>query len=369
MRKFAYITAAILSVTGICLGLVADDAAPVKKENTSAQAKTVAKPAAKTEKDDIKAGKPEVQSPANQEDDVPAKYTADEAAIRKANESLLKAYASDSPQAVAEHFTQDGEYVNSSGAVFHGRDAIQESLATFFADNPGCELQAELHDLRFVSPTVAIVEGTTTVVHEHDASETNCNFTAVYNKTDNKWLIASVRDQMHVVKPSHETQLEQLSFLIGDWVNEDSDSVVSFSCRPTENGKYLIRDFTMKVHGQDVLSGTERIGWDPVSGRLRAWIFDSEGGFADGTWTREGDTWILRLNGVSSDGELASGSSIYHVIDNHSVSWQAVDHVIGGVAIPDGPEFTLVHKSPLPLDRDEKSDAATTDEKPAKSSP
>lgn len=369
MRKFAYITAAILSVTGICLGLVADDAPPVKKEKTATQAKTVTKPAAKAEKDDAKASQPVEQTPADQEDDVPAKFTADEAAIRKANESLLKAYASDSPQAVAEHFTQDGEYVNSSGAVFHGREAIQDSLTAFFAEHPGCELQAELHDLRFVSPTVAVVEGTTTVIHEHDTLETNCNFTAIYNKLDGQWLIASVRDQMHVVKPSHETQLEQLSFLIGDWVNEDSDSVVTFSCRPTENGKFLIRDFTMKVHGQDVLSGTERIGWDPVSGRLRAWIFDSEGGFADGTWSREGDTWILKLNGVSSDGELASGNSIYRVIDNHSVSWQAVDHVIGGVASPDSPEFTLVHRSPHPLDQDEKTNENNNDKKPTKSAP
>ncbi len=370
MRKFAYLTAAVLSVMGICLGLVADDAAPAKKTAAPAPAKTATKPAIKAAKTAEPADAE--KAPANQEEDVPAKYSADEAAIRKANESLLKAYASDDADAVAKHFTQDGEYINSNGALFHGREAIQGSLTAFFADHPGCELQAVLHDLRFVSPTVAIVEGTTTVIHKPDSSETHCNFTAVYNKTEDQWLLASVRDRLHVARPAHENQLEQLSFLIGDWVNEDSDSVVSFSCQPTPNGKFLIRDFTMHAHGQDVLSGTERIGWDPLSSKLRAWIFDSEGGFADGTWTREGDTWVMRLAGVSAEGEMASGTSIYKVIDDHTITWQGVDHVVGGVSSPDSPEMTLVRKSPHPEDHDAKTqdhDAKTADaptEKPAK---
>ena len=358
MRKFAYLTAAVLSVTGICIGLAADDATITKKPAASTPSKTGTKPApkaTKTEEKPAKTAEDEEKVPAKQEADVPAKYSADEAAIRQANDSLLKAYASDNAETVAQHFTPDAEYVNSNGAVFHGREAIQDSLTTFFADHPGCELQTELHDLRFVSPTVAIVEGTTTVVHKGDSDETtHCKFTAVYNKNDDKWLLASVRDQLHAVRPTHEDQLEQLSFLIGDWVNEDSDSVVSFSCRPTENGKFLIRDFSMKVQGQEVLSGTERIGWDPLTGKLRAWIFDSEGGFAEGMWHREGDVWTLRLSGVNSAGEVASGTSHYTVINDHRMTWQAVDHVIGGVALPNSPEFTLVQKSPDPLDQDEK---------------
>lgn len=372
MRRFAYLTAAVLSVTGICLGLAADDAAPAKKTGAAAQPKTTAKPAAKATKTETtegeekpaKTAKPADKDPVptNQEPDVPAKYSADETAIREANQSLLKAYASDNAAAVVDHFTQDGEYVNSNGSVFHGRDAILESLTSFFSDHPGCELEAELHDIRFVSPSVAIVEGTTTVVHKSESNETtHCNFTAVYNKTEDKWQIASVRDQLHSSRMSHEDQLDQLSFLIGDWIDEDSDSVVSFSCRPTDNGKFLIRNFTLKVQGQEVLSGTERIGWDPLTGKLRAWIFDSEGGFAEGTWHREGDhNWILRSAGVTADGEVASGLSRYTVISGHSMTWQTVDHVIGGVALPDSPEFTLVHTSPDPHDLDDKSAKADT---------
>lgn len=358
MRKFAFLSATLLSVTGVCLGLAADDAAPPKPAGTQVQSKDATKPAPKPEEKPAKAAKTTEAAdkvPANQEPDVPSKYTADETAIRAANESLIKAYCADDAKAVAEHFTPDGEYVNDRGSVFHGREAIQDSLTEFLGDHPGCKLESDLNEIRFVSPTVAIVEGTTTVTHKEDDSVTRCNFTAVYNKNDDKWQIASVRDQLDVVHPKHEDQLEQLSWLIGDWIDEDDDSVVSFSCHPVNNGKFLVRDFSLKVQGQEVLSGTQRIGWDPLSGKLRAWIFDSEGGFSEGTWQREGDTWTLKSAGVTAEGEVASGTSVYKLVNDHSMTWQATEYQIDGVAVPDSPEFTLVHTSPHPIDHDEKA--------------
>ena len=369
MRKFAYFAAAIVSVTGICLGLVADDAPSVKKNAPPAASKAPAKSTAEESKTGAKESPVKTangtnkepsakeQAPVNQEPDVPAKYAADETAIRQAHESLLKAYASDKAEVVVEHFTQDGEYVNSSGAVFHGRAAIQSSLTDFLADHPGCELDAELHDVRFVSPTVAVVEGTTTVAHnsEGEVAEINqCHFTAIYNKLEEKWLLASIRDRQLPSRASHEDEIAQLSFLIGDWIDEDADSTVYFSCRPADNGKFLIREFAMKVEGREVLTGTERIGWDPLTGKLRAWVFDSEGGFAEGTWQMDGDAWVLRLAGVTADGEPASGTYVYRIVSTHSMTWQGVEHVVGGVTMPDSPEFTLVHKSPHPADQDEK---------------
>ena len=34
------------------------------------------------------------------------------------------------------------------------------------------------------------------------------------------------------------------------------------------------------------------IGYDPVKGRLRSWVFDSEGGFGEGSWRQEGNKWL-----------------------------------------------------------------------------
>jgi hypothetical protein len=82
----------------------------------------------------------------------------------------------------------------------------------------------------------------------------------------------------------------------GIWVTLDNDdntsnddSVVHFDCRPSENGNFLLRDFDVAVAGDSVIKGTQRIGWDPVSGKFRTWTFDSEGGYFDGYLSRDGD--------------------------------------------------------------------------------
>lgn len=288
------------------------------------------------------------------ESSVPAKFAADEKAIRKIHDDLVKAYSSDDAKAVAALFGSDGEYINAEGLVFKGRQEIEESLSEYVGDHPGCKLDSEIDAIRFVSPTVALVDGVTVVVHEEgEGDATHCHFAAVYVKTDNKWEVASVRDRLIYPVQFAEDQLSRLDFLKGDWIDEDDNSVVSFVCKPTDNNKFLLREFDLKISGKKVMSGSQRIGWDPISGNLRTWIFDSEGGFAEGVWEQDGDDWVLSVSGVTADGETASGSSIYKIVNEETLTWQAVDHEVGGIPVPDSPVFTLTRRGPAPTDGEE----------------
>jgi hypothetical protein len=58
---------------------------------------------------------------------------------------------------------------------------------------------------------------------------------------------------------------------------------------------------------------TEIIGWDPERGQLRSWVFTAAGRFAEGTWTREGDAWRVRLDGRGGD----MGRSCEFVVGHH----------------------------------------------------
>jgi hypothetical protein len=110
-----------------------------------------------------------------------------------------------------------------------------------------------------------------------------------------------------------------------------------------------VRQFTVKIAGEEAMTGTQRIGWDPISGKLRAWIFDSLGGYAEGTWHRDDDRWVLKTTGVTSDGQTASGTSIYTFVSEHIMTWQAIDHEIAGVQLPDSEIVTIVRKPPPPV--------------------
>jgi hypothetical protein len=96
------------------------------------------------------------------------------------------------------------------------------------------------------------------------------------------------------------------------------------------------------------MTGTQRIGWDPLRRQFRSWMFDSEGGFAEGLWSRDGDRWIVKAQGVTRDGQAASGTQIITFLNKDSSTWTSVDRTLDGEAIPAIDEFRLVRRPPRP---------------------
>jgi hypothetical protein len=43
-----------------------------------------------------------------------------------------------------------------------------------------------------------------------------------------------------------------------------------------------------------------------ISRRIRSWTFDSDGGFAEATWTCKKDRWFIQNKGTLADGRKAS---------------------------------------------------------------
>ena len=74
------------------------------------------------------------------------------------------------------------------------------------------------------------------------------------------------------------------------------------------------------------MTGTQRIGWDPVTRNIRSWVFDSEGGFGEGVWTREGNKWIVKKTGVTGDGKIASATNIISQVSKHRMTWESRSH-------------------------------------------
>ena len=170
-------------------------------------------------------------------------------------------------------------------------------------------------------------------------------FTAVYVKQGGQWRQAAVRDELaHDLTP-HD-RLKELEWLVGDWVNESQDAVVSTSCKWAKGGNFLDREFTMKTEGRPVLSGTQRIGWDPLKRQFKTWIFDSEGGHGEGYFTRTGNQWVVKVEGVGQDGQPVSATNIITRLGKDRMSWQSTERTVGGSAVPGIDEFVVVRKPP-----------------------
>ena len=273
--------------------------------------------------------------------------------IRSAGESFLKAFCAANADGVAAHFTPSAEYVDEHGKVFEGREAIACLMNAVFEQNDGCLLELHTDSIRMVNPGLAIEDGSTLLTPASDQGDgdetcTIGGYMMVHVKIEGKWLIASLRESPTSTKRSHRSQLRQLSWLQGDWVDESDESVVLFSCELTDRGNFLVRKFVIHVEGQETMNGTQRIGWDPLTGKLKSWIFDSEGGYAEGYWYRDDDTWMLKATGVTADGEPASSTSVYTLVNHDTIIWQSIDHEVGGIKLPDTEVVTIVRRAPTP---------------------
>lgn len=271
----------------------------------------------------------------------------DEKAIRSNVEAFTKAANAHDARALAALFTPDGELVNEEGHVIAGREAIERVFAASFQAHPKMQLSVAVKSLRFVAPIVAIEEGVSKVLKvPHDGVEHN-RYMVVHVKQDGQWQFASARD-LPGDENADRDSLEQLAWLIGQWVDESPAAVVITSYRWGVEKRAILSEFKIQVGGRPAMTGWQRIAWDPETKQIHSWIFDSEGGHADGVWTRNGNQWIVKMTGTRSDGTPASATNVITRVAKDRTTWQSRDRVAGDELLPDGDKIVVVRKPPQP---------------------
>lgn len=275
-----------------------------------------------------------------------ADRSADEQEIRKTAQAFVKAYNAGDAKAIAAEFMDDGEYIDEFKNIFKGREAIEKEFASFFEASPGNQVSITVEGVRFVGPTMAIEEGFTTLEHAdiNEGPSVESRYIAVHLKKDGRWQMAVARDLESEVPSPHE-HLRQLGWLIGEWVDESEGATVRTSTRWSEDGNFILSNFHVEAEGVRTMDGSQRIGWDPVAKQVRSWVFDSEGGFAEGAWTNIGEEWLVKATGVRPDGTIASATNVYSPLDGKTIRWSTTQRVIGGELQPDV-SVVMVHEPP-----------------------
>ncbi len=271
------------------------------------------------------------------------KPAPDEAAIRQAVQSYVEAFNRGDPVAVASHWSDDGEYVSPSGESFKGRKKIEAALKTFFAENKDLQLQASPSSIRFPRPNRAIETGTATVTRPGQPPE-ETQYVASYVKKGEAWKLTSVTEEESSVGYQH---LKELEWLSGDWIDRDDNVTLDTVYQWSGNQSFIAASFTIYVQGKVDLQGTQVIGWDPVAKTIRSWVFDSQGGFGEGTWSRKDNQWLVKSSSVLSTGEKASAINTYTYVDDNIFTFQSVGREIGGEPMPDIEAVTVVRKQPI----------------------
>ena len=86
--------------------------------------------------------------------------------------------------------------------------------------------------------------------------------------------------------------------MVGSWVDADDQATIETTIEWTKNRNFL----PPLVRGRDTRPGRHvghadhRLG--PADKQIRSWVFDSDGGFSEATWTHKGDRWFIQNNGT-----------------------------------------------------------------------
>jgi uncharacterized protein (TIGR02246 family) len=273
--------------------------------------------------------------------------TDDENAIRLLGKAFIKASNSHDAKALAALFVPAGEIVNDEGHAIQGREEIERTYTAIFQAYPKLQISGSTQSLRFVSPSVALEDGTSIIKHKSGEGAEHDRYTVVYVKEDGRWLLASARD-LPGEEASASEELEPLQWLIGQWVDESPNAMVVTSYRWDDARRSILSEFKIQIGGRPAMAGTQRISWDPSTKKLHSWVFDSEGGFAEGVWTRDGNRWIVKTTGSRRDGSVASATNIITHVAKGRMTWQSRDRVVGNDLLHDIGEIVIVRQPPQP---------------------
>ncbi len=276
--------------------------------------------------DKVHAKKKKTATPTGDKDD----RKADRAGIQAQREAFLKAFESGDAERVASFWSADGELIGDDGSVQRGRAAIEKAYRELFRPREKRRAEIESESLRFPSKDTAVEEGYFKV-RVGDAEPTTSRFSVLHVREGGKWLMAVVREG-----PAETVSLRNLEWLIGNWVAKSDDAEVNTTYEWMWDKSFIRVQFIIRQKDR-TLRGFQMIGKDEASGELRSWTFESEGGFGEATWSRDGKKWVLDASGRLPDGSTLTATNIIVPLDQDSFTWQTVKRSIGGEQVDDLP--------------------------------
>jgi uncharacterized protein (TIGR02246 family) len=273
-------------------------------------------------------------------------HSADEAAIRANIAAFVRAYNAGDAKAVAALFIPDGVIEDKEGDTSEGRAAIERTFKEMFTAAPQKRIEVFVESIRFIGSDLAMEVGSTKETASPNEPPDYDRYTVLHVKRDGKWQMALARDEEGPPDTAQE-ELQPLAWLVGDWIDDGGSTVVRSSCNWSEDGHFLLQEFEMQRKGENVMNVSQRIGWDPITKAIHSWVFDSEGGYGESIWTRDGNDWLIKATGVRPDGKTGSATNRLTQTGPDGYIWQSTDRIVGGEVQPPV-EVKVVRTPPKP---------------------
>lgn len=280
------------------------------------------------------------QDTATDSEQPPQPQSQDKIAIQAIRDSYTAAFNAKDIEKLISHWTENGVYVSrSTGEALSGREALKAEFTSILDRDDAPKLAVQLESLDLISPNVALERGSAIITRPDSSEETT--YQLVYLKQNGDWRIDRVSEDVVESKPSHYEQLKELEFLVGTWSNDTDGVTIEIDCQWTANQNFLSRQYRVLIEGEVDSSGLQIIGWDAKKNQVRSWLFDSDGGFVDGQWTKRDDGWIVQSVVTLADGASGSATSLIRSTESGDLAWRKFNRVLDGKLLPNTEELIL----------------------------
>ena len=269
------------------------------------------------------------QAPAPAPADPHAKDRADILAVMQ---SFVKTFQARNAKALAQHWTSEGEYEIAQVVRVRGHAALEKGFAEYFGKTPEVSVTIKPATIRFFSKDAALEEGEVLVRSSANDSATDAHYSALWARDGNAWRLARLSEL-----PAPEPSIEDLAWLIGEWKSmPGGQAEIRTTYSWTSNKRFIHVRFTM-TEKQLAISGDQIIGVDPATGGIRSWTFTADGGVGETDWSRDGDHWVLEVDGTMVDGRSLTETNILRRVGPDTFTLQSIDRRLDDEDLADLP--------------------------------
>ncbi len=239
--------------------------------------------------------------------------------IRRAATGYLEALNRGDAEQIASFWTPDGVFVDATNQSHHAHKLIKAEFSSVASATEKSEVRQNDSTVRMISADVALERGSSRATANGTTAGPTTTFIALWVKSESKWLL----DYLHEFSASShspETPLADLAWMVGEWEAREDGIEARVTVTWADQGKFLLQRFTVRLPDQIELRAEQRITWDANRDGIRSWLFRSDGGFAEGEWSFEGDTWVVKKAEVTADGVAVDSVSLW-VHDEPDSCW------------------------------------------------
>jgi uncharacterized protein (TIGR02246 family) len=241
------------------------------------------------------------------------------------------AYDRGDAKALASFYAEDIDYIDQDGAETKGRSEMEKLFAESFQANPGAKIAITIEELKSLAPDVQVNRGVATVTAPSGLANST-RYIAVLTKKHDGWKISQLTETA-APAPRASSQIEALKWLVGNWKSKDAGQTVETKVEWAGGKNFLVRTFKLKGEEAET-DGWEIVGWDPDGEQIHSWIFDSNGGFGESSWSYVGGHWLIRASNVLPDGSRSTAENVLTKVDGNKFTWESQNRTLDGQPQP-----------------------------------